>query len=172
MDRRCHRNSRIRDRPLVGDPNAAQACQRNTSLAETTAFVLARLSATVAMTWIAYHAAVLSAALPRRGGHSIRHRHVHQRARHVVTYNPNRQFLSGDDGLDRFGDFRIQPDANFPGTPTLNFSNGAIIDQVRLPSVVTPTACGPAWNGAELNVDNAERFVEREMKRKVLCAAR
>ena len=31
----------------------------------------------------------------------------------VVTYNPNRQLLSGDDGLDRFGDWRIQPECKF-----------------------------------------------------------
>ena len=46
----------------------------------------------------------------------------------TVTYNPNNQFLSGDDGLDRFGDFRFSSDVNFPGTPTVNLSNGAILD--------------------------------------------
>lgn len=70
----------------------------------------------------------------------------------VVNYNPNRQLLSGDDGLDRFGDFRIQPDANFPGTPILSISNGATYDHI--------TAAGgdadgmwTRWNGAELNID-------------------
>jgi PEP-CTERM motif len=70
----------------------------------------------------------------------------------VVTYNPNRQLLSGDDALDRFGDWRIQPNVNSPGTPTLNISNGAVVEQV--------TAAGgdadgmwTRWNGAELNID-------------------
>jgi hypothetical protein len=72
----------------------------------------------------------------------------------VVGYNPNRQLLSGDDSLDRFGDWRIQPDSTKPGTPTLNLSNGAILEQV--------TAAGgdsdgmwTRWNGAELNLDGA-----------------
>ncbi len=70
----------------------------------------------------------------------------------TVTYNPNRQLLSGDDGLDRFGDWRIQPDANFPGTPTMNLSNGSVWQQIT-------GAGGDAdgmwtrWNGAELNLD-------------------
>jgi hypothetical protein len=72
----------------------------------------------------------------------------------TVTYNPNNQFLSGDDGLDRFGDFRFSSDVNFPGTPTLNLSNGAIVD--------SKTTFGGDADGmwsrldmAELNVDNA-----------------
>jgi hypothetical protein len=70
----------------------------------------------------------------------------------VVTYNPNRQLLQGDDALDRFGDWRIQPDAAFPGTPVLSISNGATVTQV--------TAAGgdadgmwTRFNGAELNID-------------------
>jgi len=70
----------------------------------------------------------------------------------TVSYNPNRQFLTGDDGLDRFGDFRVQAFADTPGTPTLNISNGSRFNHV--------TGAGgdldgmwTRWNGAELNLD-------------------
>lgn len=72
----------------------------------------------------------------------------------TVSYNPNRQLLSGDDALDRFGDWRFQPDSTKPGTPTLNLSGGAVLEHI--------TAAGgdadgmwTRWNGAELNINNA-----------------
>jgi hypothetical protein len=72
----------------------------------------------------------------------------------TVSYNPNNQFLSGDDGLDRFGDFRFSSDAAFPGTPTVNLSNGAILEH--------KTSFGGDADGmwsrldmGELNIDNA-----------------
>lgn len=72
----------------------------------------------------------------------------------TVWYNGNRQFLTGSTGLARFGDFRVQPDANFPGTPTLNLSGGSTLN--------IPTTSGgdidgiwTRWNGAELNIDNS-----------------
>jgi hypothetical protein len=70
----------------------------------------------------------------------------------TVTYNPNRQLLNGDDALDRFGDFRIQPNANFPGTPVLSLSNGSVFDHK---TAVGGDADGmwTRWNGAELNLD-------------------
>jgi hypothetical protein len=72
----------------------------------------------------------------------------------TVNYNPNRQLLTGDDGLDRFGDFRIQPDANFPGTPTLNLSNGSVFEhQTTFGGDID--GMWTRWNGAELNLDGA-----------------
>jgi hypothetical protein len=77
----------------------------------------------------------------------------------TVTYQANRQILPDDPrtppaNLDRFGDFRFQPNASFPGTPTLNLSNGAVFNHI--------TSLGgdsdgmwTRWNGAELNIDNA-----------------
>ena len=72
----------------------------------------------------------------------------------TVFYNPNRQLLTGDDGLDRFGDWRIQPDANFPGTPTFNLSNGAVFEH-RTTVGGDVDGMWTRWNGAELNIDNA-----------------
>lgn len=71
-----------------------------------------------------------------------------------VTYNGDFQLVQGDDAPDRFNDFRYQPDPNFPGTPTLNLSDGAILDFV---TTVGGHVDGDwlRWNGAELNVDNA-----------------
>ncbi|MEX2306101.1 MAG: hypothetical protein WD738_00815 [Pirellulales bacterium] len=70
----------------------------------------------------------------------------------TVNYNPNRMLLTGDDGLDRFGDFRIQPDANFPGTPTLNLSNGSVFEhQTTFGGDID--GMWTRWNGAELNLD-------------------
>ena len=132
----------------------SRACRRNTSLAETTAFVRTRRSATVVMIWIAYHAAVLSACTGTTGAGTQLGTDIYISGPVTVTYNPNNQFLSGDDGLDRFGDFRFSSDANLPGTPTLNLSNGAIVDHKT-------TFGGDAdgmWSRldmAELNVDNA-----------------
>ena len=77
----------------------------------------------------------------------------------TVSYNPNRQILPDDPrtppaNLDRFGDFRFQPNANFPGTPTLNLSNGAVFNHI---TSVGGDSDGmwTRWNGAELNIDNA-----------------
>lgn len=71
-----------------------------------------------------------------------------------VTYNSNRQLLAGYTTNARFGDFRFSPDANFPGTPTLNMSNGSSLD---LKTSTGGDADGnwTRWNGAELNLDNA-----------------
>jgi hypothetical protein len=72
----------------------------------------------------------------------------------TVTYNPNRQLLTGDDSLDRFGDFRFQPNANFPGTPTLNLSNGSVFEhQTTFGGDID--GMWTRWNGAALNLDGA-----------------
>lgn len=81
----------------------------------------------------------------------------------TVFYNPNRQLLPGDDGQDRFGDWRIQPNASFPGTPTLNLSNGSkFVHQTTAGG--DPDGMWTRWNGAELNIDNAtfERTGDRD----------
>lgn len=72
----------------------------------------------------------------------------------TVFYNPNRMFLTGDDGLDRFGDFRVQASPDFPGTPTLNLSNGAVFEH-QTTSGGDIDGMWTRWNGAELNLDNA-----------------
>lgn len=70
----------------------------------------------------------------------------------TVNYNPNRMFLTGDDGLDRFGDWRIQPNVAFPGTPTLNLSNGSVFEhQTTFGGDID--GMWTRWNGAELNLD-------------------
>jgi hypothetical protein len=70
----------------------------------------------------------------------------------TVNYNPNRQFLTGDDALDRFGDFRIQPNPAFIGTPTLNLSNGSKFEhQTTFGGDID--GMWSRWNGAELNLD-------------------
>ena len=72
----------------------------------------------------------------------------------TVSYNPNRQFLTGDDALDRFGDWRMQPDANFPGTPTLNLSNkSTFVHQTTIGG--DEDGMWTRWNGAALNIDDA-----------------
>jgi hypothetical protein len=77
----------------------------------------------------------------------------------TVSYNPNRKVLADDprsppDNNDRFTDWRIQPNSAFPGTPTLNLSNGARFEHI--------TSLGgdsdgmwTRWNGAALNIDDA-----------------
>jgi hypothetical protein len=72
----------------------------------------------------------------------------------TVFYNPNRQLLPGDDGLDRFADFRFQPNASFPGTPTLNLSNGAVFEHQSSING-DPDGMWTRWNGAGLTIDNA-----------------
>lgn len=79
-----------------------------------------------------------------------------------VWYNPNAQYLTNDDGTDRFGDFRFQPNASFPGTPTLNLSNGSTFE-IKTSYGGDPDGMWTRWNGAELNIDNAtfQRFGDR-----------
>jgi hypothetical protein len=78
----------------------------------------------------------------------------------TVTYNPNRMFLTGDDGLDRFGDFRIQPNPSFPGTPTLNLSNGSkFVHQTTFGGDID--GMWTRWNGADLNLDGAGTVFSR-----------
>jgi hypothetical protein len=78
----------------------------------------------------------------------------------TVNYNPNRMFLTGDDGLDRFGDWRIQPNASFPGTPTLNMSNGSVFEhQTTFGGDID--GMWTRWNGAELNLDGEGTVFKR-----------
>jgi hypothetical protein len=78
----------------------------------------------------------------------------------TVTYNPNRMFLTGDDGLDRFGDWRIQPNPSFPGTPTLNLSNGSkFVHQTTFGGDID--GMWTRWNGAELNLDGEGTAFQR-----------
>lgn len=72
----------------------------------------------------------------------------------TVSYNPNRQFLSGDDGLDRFGDFRFSSVEAFPGTPTVNLSNGAILEHMTAAGG-DPDGMWSRLDMAELNINNA-----------------
>ncbi len=80
----------------------------------------------------------------------------------TVTYNPNRQLLTGDDQLDRFGDFRFHNNqgAPKPGTPTLNLSNGSVFEhQTTFGGDID--GMWTRWNGAELNLDGAGTVFRR-----------
>ena len=173
MDGRRYRHVR-NTRPAIGRPirMRPRACQRNSSWAETTASVLAKLLAQVDSTWIACHAMNPAARRHRSPGGTQLGTDIYISTGATVTYNPNRQLLTGDDGLDRFGDWRIQPNAAFPGTPTLNLSNGSKFEhQTTFGGDID--GMWTRWNGAELNLDGAgTSLVEREMRRMVLRAAR
>lgn len=80
----------------------------------------------------------------------------------TVHYNPNRQFLTGDDGLDRFGDFRFHNNQGAPklGTPTLNILNGSRFEhQTTFGGDID--GMWTRWNGADMVIDGSGSVFSR-----------
>ena len=145
MDRRRYRQSRIRDRPLVGQPNAATGLPakyvlgRNDGLRTNQAIGNGGYDLDRVPCGGTFSCTATTGAGTQLGTD------IYISGPVTVTYNPNNQFLSGDDGLDRFGDFRFSSDATLSRHADAEFVEWGHLRSVRLPSVATPTACGAAW---------------------------